>query len=264
MRYSERAETTDNPIAKKLFSLMEMKKTNLCLSLDVTEKKKFLLIISKVANKICVLKTHMDIVEDFDMDFAKHLQKLSKQHEFLIFEDRKFADIGNTVKQQYTSGVHRIVEWSHITNAHTVAGYGIIEGLRSAASGRERGLLLLAQMSAKENLITEGYTKKTVELAKNYNDFVIGFIGNGSDDKQLASLVSISEPGFVIMTPGIKLASSGDGLGQSYATPQSAITAGSDVIIVGRGIYGADDPASEADKYRRLAWDAYEKRVKQI
>jgi len=66
------------------------------------------------------------------------------------------------------------------------------------------------------------------------------------------------------MTPGIKLASSGDGLGQSYATPQSAITAGSDVIIVGRGIYGADDPASEADKYRRLAWDAYEKRVKQI
>lgn len=39
-------------------------------------------------------QTHCDIIEDFTLEFADKLVELSKQLDFVIFEDRKFADIG--------------------------------------------------------------------------------------------------------------------------------------------------------------------------
>lgn len=250
LSYSERAGYTTNETAKTLLKLMDEKQTNLCFSDDAITKKELLRFADLLGPEICILKTHIDIVEDFDQDLIVELKKLAEKHNFLIFEDRKFADIGNTVKHQYEHGMCHIVDWADITNAHILPGPGIIEGLRDVGLKKNRGLLLLAEMSSSGSLATGAYTEKAVELAEEYTDFVIGFICQQK----------LSEnPGMVHMTPGVKIAKNTDTFGQQYNTPENVITKkGTDIIIVGRGIYEADDPLATAKEYRRQGWKAYQ------
>ncbi|SCA62487.1 Orotidine 5'-phosphate decarboxylase [Chlamydiales bacterium SCGC AG-110-M15] len=249
LTYSERAEQCLHPVSKRLFNLMENKQTNLCVAADVTKKADLLALVDAIGSEICVLKTHIDIVEDFDWNLIEHLQGLSERDNFLIFEDRKFADIGNTVKSQYAKGIYRIADWSHITNAHAVPGPGIIEGLKDVGKAKGRGLLLLAEMSSKGTLACGEYTDRTVEMAEEHSDFVMGFISRHNLSR---------DPRMIHMTPGVQLGNKGDALGQQYLTPHKVIVEyGNDVIIVGRGVYGAVDPAEAAKCYREEGWKAY-------
>lgn len=46
-------------------------------------------------------KTHIDVLDDFEPSVIDILTSLSKKHDFLIFEDRKFADIGRSLVSRY-------------------------------------------------------------------------------------------------------------------------------------------------------------------
>ncbi|KAJ7129546.1 orotidine-5'-monophosphate decarboxylase [Mycena epipterygia] len=279
--YAQRALHHKNPAAKLLLEIIDRKNTNLAVSVDVASAKDFLKIIDVVGPFVCLIKaiilfcrplplTHIDIIEDFSPSLITDLQALSAKHDFVIFEDRKFADIGNTVALQYSSGVHRIASWSHITNAHPVPGPSIITGLSSVGLPLGRGLLLLAEMSTKGSLASGSYTEAAVQMARAHRDFVIGFIaqrrmdGVGADANEMAA-----EEDFLILTPGVGLDTKGDGMGQQYRTPREVVLeSGCDVIIVGRGIYGKDPTLVDsiivqAKRYRDEGWAAYLTRTKQ-
>ncbi|XP_048868700.1 uridine 5'-monophosphate synthase-like isoform X2 [Brienomyrus brachyistius] len=254
LTYRDRAEHSGtHPLAVRLLRLMEDKKSNLCLSADVTRAEELLRLAEELGPLICVLKTHVDVLEDFSEQVAQRLKDLSDKHGFLILEDRKFADIGNTVKCQYEGGLYRISSWSHIVTAHALPGPGVIQGLRAVGQPLGRGCLLIAQMSSQGSLATESYTEAVIKMAEENSDFVFGFICGGKIN---------SKAGFVHMTPGVQLHPGGDGLGQQYCTPSEVIgIKKSDVIIVGRGILDAPDKVVAAEEYRKAGWEAYEKRI---
>ena len=119
-----------------------------------------------------------------------------------------------------------------------------------------RALLLLAQMSSKDNFLTPQYTEACVKHARSNRSFVLGFIAQ-------QSLNSEKDDNFITMAPGVQLSAGGDAMGQQYNTPRKVIAeAGIDVIIVGRGIYGAEDRRKAAQEYRRQGWKAYEERLR--
>ena len=253
LSFEARAQIATNPVSRKLFEIMHKKKSNLAISVDFTTCEEVLSLVDKVGPHVCIVKTHADILEDFTPGFVDSLQQLAEKHNFAIFEDRKFADIGNTVKNQYSKGLYHIADWAHLVNAHVVPGDGIIKGLKEVGMPLGRACLLIGEMSSAGSLATGEYTKAAVEMAKTHKDFVIGFIS-------VSCLVD--DPQFIYMTPGVQLSAGGDNLGQQYLTPSDVIiNRGSDVIIVGRGVYQAEDPIKAAVQYKEEAFAAYLQRI---
>ncbi|XP_038211983.1 uridine 5'-monophosphate synthase [Zerene cesonia] len=253
MPFEKRAELASNAIAKQLFNIMAIKKTNLCLSVDLTSSSQILDLLEKVGEHICLVKTHIDIIQDFSQNFVTALKQLATRFNFLILEDRKFADIGNTVAMQYTQGIYNVNKWADCVTSHSLPGEGILKALNNSSNG-EKGVFLLAEMSCEGNLITSEYTQATVKMAEKYPELITGFVCQKKD--------TFKNPGLIQLTPGVKLESSKDDLGQVYNTPEKVILEnGADIIVVGRGIVAAKNAEAQAVIYKDALWRCYTKRI---
>lgn len=230
------------------------------------------MLLSELGPHIAVFKTHIDIVSDFSEATVQGLKDLSAKHNFLIFEDRKFVDIGNTVQKQYHGGALRISEWAHLVNASVLAGDGIIEALSQTAASEqiphrgERALLILAEMTTQGSLAVGDYTQASISSAKRHRDFVVGFVATRAltavDFESASGAAAEDEDDdFVVFTTGVSRAAKGDKLGQQYQTPRDAVGRGADFIIAGRGIYATEDPVVTAKLYQDEGWTAYLARV---
>lgn len=254
LTYKQRATYYTNPIAQRLLTIMETKETNLVFSADVTNKTQLLQLADLIGPEISVLKIHCDIIDDYDQELPKQLRSLADKHNFLIWEDRKFADIGSTTAMQYTGGIFRIADWADIITVHAIAGDGTLQALRSTSATKNCAFLLVAQMSSAKTLTNDSYTEATVQLALQYPDNVIGVVCR----KHLSD-----NPALLHLTAGVQLIEGTDVFGQQYLTPEKVINElQSDIIIVGRGILQAHDPLDQAQRYKKAGWDAYQQRIK--
>lgn len=136
------------------------------------------------------------------------------------------------------------------------------EGRRGVV-GVGRGLLILAEMTSKGSLATGEYTRSSVEIARRFPEFVIGFVTTKSLSHVEPEKKSSEKEDFVVFTTGVNMSTKGDALGQQYNTPRKAVMGGADFIIAGRGIYKAEDPMEAAKRYKREGWEAYLERTGQ-
>lgn len=258
--------TTGNALVTRIRETMHRKKSNVVLSLDVSDQERFFDILERTSGSIAVVKTHVDIMNGNIEAFTRRLRRIAQAADLVVFEDRKFADIGSTVRKQYREGPARIAEWAELVTVHMIAGETILDGLFTGdndnpAAGTERGALLLARMSSKDNLIDADYTRRVLEIGDRRRDTVVGYIGHGADEAELREFRGRIPRGQLLFVPGVHRAAHGDNLGQQYLGVAAAVAGGADAIIVGRGIYAADDPAAEAEAYRREAWEAFQHRT---
>jgi len=235
-----------NLMVKQIKDLIREKKTNICVSMDYIHSGDIINSIKILKDNIVMVKLHCDIIEDFSDNFIRELVEICEKHKIFIFEDRKFGDIGSTFKNQFMGGIYKIQSWCNITNFHSLVGDGIVKEFSKCRSLNQGGLLI-AQMSNYGNLLDDEYTKKTIEIAENNRNDIIGFICQKK----------ISDSDFLYMIPGINIESKKDTSDQQYITPQEAMERGADIMIIGRGIIGNSNILEACKKYQKIGQDNF-------
>ena len=254
--WGERWDNSTSEIAKKYMQVAARKKSLVCLAADRNTMAGLFELIESVGPHIAALKTHVDLVDDWTAESWASFCSAANDADLLIFEDRKFADIGKVSRSQM-AGIYEPRKWADLVTAHLISGPDIIDGLQAGWGDVNRfgGVLLLAQMSSRGNLLDLDYTDQVVEKGKAHPG-VFGFIGNGSRPDELRELRKKVGKEKMIWTPGVNL-DVGDGeMGQRYGDPREAVLAGSDCIIVGSGIHRAQSPAVAAKAYAESSWNA--------
>uniref|UniRef100_A0A1I7TMH0 Uridine 5'-monophosphate synthase n=1 Tax=Caenorhabditis tropicalis TaxID=1561998 RepID=A0A1I7TMH0_9PELO len=252
---AEREALTDSPLNKKLVTLMRRKKSNLCLAIDYTTTDKVLQMIELAGPFVLAVKLHADAIRDFNEEFTSKLTTMANNMDFVIFEDRKFADTGNTTALQLT-GIQKIAAWADVVTVHAVQGNdsigGVFRKFVNDPSYRLKGILLIAQLSTKGSLTAlNGYTESAVSIANDNRDVVSGFIAQ--------TRVSACSD-LLNWTPGINLDAKSDSVGQQWRGVDQAIDVQqNDIVIVGRGVTSSSEPVQQLKRYRQMAWDALTK-----
>ena len=228
-----------NPIAQKLLDIAHAKKSNLIASVDLIKSNDILHFLNKVGHGICAAKLHIDIIEDFSAGFISELKAIADRHRFLIIEDRKFADIGNTQLLQLSKGIFNISSWADMVTIHLISGEAALKAIQQWDSNKKPALIPIIEMSSEGALTDKAYAEKCKSFMFNYPE-VIGAV---CQTENIAS-------GWLKFTPGVNISTAGDGKGQQYNTPLHVIEKlESDFLIIGRGLYLAEQPETELDKY---------------
>lgn len=241
LTYEEKLKLQNHSVSKKLIEIALSKKTNLIASLDTHKSAEILKLAHQIGDSIVAVKLHSDIISDFTENFIHELKEIAAAKNFLLFEDRKFGDIGNTQHMQFTGGIYKISEWADLITSHVIAGEESLQ-----VFGEKTGVVTIAEMSSKGTLTDENYKSKVIEISSKVSN-VIGCVAQSKLPSAL-----------LLFTPGVNLTESGDSKGQQFNTPEKVFSDyHTDFIIVGRGIYGAKNPEEAVKKYKEEGWKAY-------
>ena len=198
----------------------------------MNDPQEIIKISSLIGDHVCAIKLHLDIIDFTNYNrsqFEDKIKSIKQEKNFLLIEDRKFADIPYIAVQQLAL----IKDYVDIVTLYVISGKDILTEFDKL----DRGLLVIHQLSTKDNLLTASYRAKVIEYSKQMKN-IVGFI---SQERI---------PGYLTFSPGISRQKSSDGRGQQYHEPNNK----TDVFIVGRDIYQSSDIIETTREYQNICW----------
>ena len=200
----------------------------------------------------CRVKVGMELFTAAGPAVLEKLHRLG----FEVFLDLKFHDIPNTVAGACRAAAAHGV-W--MMNVHAAGGRRMMEAARDAADGGECRPLVVAvtvlTSMDRDDLAETGVglalPERVCTLARLAGDCGLdGVVCSAADLGRLRGPFDAFGPGFLRVTPGIRLADTDDDQ-RRVTTPTEAIRAGASHLVVGRPITGAPDPIAALDAIER-------------
>lgn len=208
----------------------------LCVAVDYRDKQNVVDTIELLGkNGIKVFKIHCDIINNFDDTFIETLKELKTRLNIVLWEDRKFSDIGFITEQQLHYGVHKISSWADIVTFHSTCGSGSIPLLKGI------DIFLVIELSVDNHLCDENYIKKSIDIANTHPN-IKGVV--------CQHLPEDLNPKILKIVPGISLSgNTSDHQNQRYNTTGDKSFA--DIFVVGRTVTNSPDPIKTIKEIQR-------------
>jgi orotidine-5'-phosphate decarboxylase len=213
------------------------------VALDVPSLDDARALVAKLGDSVGVYKIGLELVFSGGFALASDLIAQGKQ----VFIDAKLLDIETTV-QRATAAIART--GAHFLTVHATDR----KTLDAAVRGRGTSALKLLGVTVLTNLDRADLSQQGIEMpplalvqerARLAQD--AGFDGIVASGKEAAALRERLR-NFLIVTPGIR-SQGADAQDQTrLVTPQQAVEAGADYLVVGRPITRASDPRAAAEK----------------
>ncbi len=230
-------------------------KDRLIVALDMPAAEDARRLIARLGDTVSFYKVGLELLFAGGLDLARDLRREKKR----VFLDMKLLDIGHTVERAVANATELGV------NFLTVHGHDL-KTLRAAVSGRGDSQLKLLAVTVLTNLTADdlrqqgsSMTPDELVLHRARLAFESGFDGVIASGQEAARIRAATGPGFLIVTPGIRLAGGTTDDQERVMTPDSAIAAGADHVVVGRPITQADDPKAAAETFVHHIREAHAK-----
>lgn len=177
-----------------------------------------------------------------------------------VFLDYKYGDIPETVRGGVAGAAERNIDFL------TVQGNGEItkDVLRAAVEGKRNGLpkiffVTLLTSIGQDDLDVLGVRSSVENIVRARTQMALdvgldGIISSGREAKLIREMDP--EKKLLIITPGIRMVGAVADDHKRPTTPEAAIRAGSDYLVVGRPIVKAEHPKSVALVFRNQIADA--------
>ncbi len=212
------------------------------VALDYDDRAQALALVEQLDSDMCRLKIGKEMFTLFGPDLIKQVQIKG----FDVFLDLKFHDIPNTVAKAVKAAAELGV-W--MVNVHASGGKAMMRAAKLALEpyGAEAPQLIavtvLTSMSDEELPLT-GVNKtagqQVINLARLTKD--AGLDGVVCSAQEAERLKTILGNDFTLVTPGIRPAGADIGDQHRIMTPQKAIEAGADHLVIGRPVTKAENP----------------------
>ena len=219
------------------------------IACDFNSKEKVLSFLDLFKDKKPFIKIGMELFYAEGPEIVKEIKKRGHK----IFLDLKLHDIPNTVKKAMAVLSRLDVD---MTNLH--AG-GTINMMKAAIEGltREDGsrplLIAVTQLTSTDQesmendlLINEPIDKVVMHYAK--NSAIAGLDGVVCSPLEAGKVHEVCGNNFLTVTPGVRFSDGEVGDQKRVMTPLEARKIGSDYIVVGRPITGAEDPVKAYER----------------
>lgn len=218
---------------------------HLIVALDMPTVEEARRLVVELGDTVSFYKVGLELLFAGGLDLARDLRRQGKR----VFLDMKLLDIGNTVERAVANATELDVTFL------TVHGHDL-KTLRAAVAGRASGKVKLLAVTVLTNLTADDLKQqgsgispadlvlRRAELA--YASGFDGVIASGQEAQRIREAVG---PKFLIVTPGIRLVGSTTDDQERVMTPDNAIAAGANHIVVGRPITQADNPKAAAEKF---------------